>query len=73
MAAPQVSGIAALLFEDNPNLSAAQMSGLLIATADMPAGVVPFDRAWGYGRVHAAQALALLRDPNQSGQGGGIA
>jgi len=23
------------------------MSGLLIATADMPAGVVPFDRAWG--------------------------
>ncbi|MEE9587168.1 MAG: S8 family peptidase [Hyphomicrobiaceae bacterium] len=73
MAAPHVSGIAAMLFEANPNLSAAQMSGLLIATADMPAGVVPFDRAWGYGRVHAAQALALLRDPNQSGQGGGIA
>lgn len=68
MAAPHVAGIVALLFEEMPDLSAAQAARILEATADNPDGVTDFDISWGYGRINAQRALALLRNPNQSGQ-----
>jgi hypothetical protein len=49
-----------------------QVASLLTASADIPAGGDAFDTAWGYGRVNAPRALALLRDPNQPGRGTGI-
>lgn len=68
MAAPHVAGIVALLFEEMPDLSAAQAATLLRATADNPDGNTGFDISWGYGRINAQRALALLRNPNQPGQ-----
>ena len=73
MAAPHVAGITALLLEENPELSAAQISCLLMASADNPDGSRDFDPAWGYGRVNAVRALSLLRNPNQPGRGSGMA
>jgi subtilisin family serine protease len=72
MAAPHVAGIVALLFEEFGDLSPGQVASLLTASADIPAGGDAFDTAWGYGRVNAPRALALLRDPNQPGRGTGI-
>lgn len=60
MSAPHVAGIAALLLQHRPNLTAAQIRAALIAGATPPAGVVPFDAAWGFGRVDAAAALEAL-------------
>ena len=72
MAAPHVAGIVALLLEEEPGLSAGQIANLLKATSDQPTGIVGFDNAWGFGRVNALRALALLRNPNQPGLGAGI-
>ncbi|MCO1654146.1 S8 family serine peptidase [Pseudonocardia humida] len=60
MAAPHVSGIVALLLQLDPTLSAAQLRKALLASANPPDGVVPFDAAWGYGRVDAVEAARLL-------------
>ncbi len=68
MAAPHVAGIVALMMEEAPGLSAAQASRILKASADNPAGDTAFDISWGYGRVNAQRALALLRNPNQPGR-----
>lgn len=68
MAAPHAAGIIALLFEELPDLSAAQINKLLMATADNPEGSGEFDVAWGFGRINAARAIALVRNPNQPGR-----
>jgi subtilisin family serine protease len=60
MAAPHVAGIVALLLELDPTLSAAQLRKALLASANPPNGVSPFDVAWGYGRVDAVDAARLL-------------
>ena len=60
MASPHVAGIAALLLERNPRLSSEQIRKVLIASANPPAGIVPFDNAWGFGRVDAEAAAALV-------------
>ena len=60
MSAPHVSGIAALMLEKNPRLTAAQIAKILIAAAEPPAGVVPFDIAWGFGKVNAETAVGLV-------------
>ena len=60
MAAPHVAGIVALLLQQDPTLSAAQIRKALLASANPPNGVVPFDIAWGYGRVDAVEAVRLL-------------
>lgn len=72
MAAPHVTGIIALLLEEEPSLSAVQITNILSSTADNPDGTIGFDIAWGYGRVNAVRALKLLRDPNQPGQNIGM-
>jgi len=58
MAAPHVTGIAALVWESNPSLSGAQMRERLRSTAD-PApvnGVTP-NATWGSGRVNALRSV----------------
>jgi len=60
MAAPHVAGIAALLLQKNPRLTAAQTAKILIASAVPPAGVTPFDVGFGFGKVDAEAAVALV-------------
>ncbi|MCP4898597.1 MAG: S8 family peptidase [bacterium] len=60
MSAPHVSGIVALLLQHDSTLTADQIRKILIASASPPAGVQPFEPAWGYGRVDAERALSIL-------------
>lgn len=60
MAAPHVAGIVALLLQRDGRLTADQLRKVLIAAASPPAGVVPFDAAWGFGKVDAERAAALV-------------
>jgi subtilisin family serine protease len=60
MAAPHVAGIVALLLQLDPTLSGAQLRKAVLASANPPNGVLPFDVAWGYGRVDAVEAVRLL-------------
>jgi len=62
MSAPHVAGIAALLLERHPLLTAPQTAKILIACCRPPVGVAVFDDAWGFGRVDAEAAVALLDD-----------
>lgn len=64
MAAPCVSGIAALLFSENSDLNAEQAKDILLKTAtDIPAkadeGPDGWDRQTGYGEVDAYHALQI--------------
>ena len=60
MAAPHVAGIVALMLQQDPRLSTEQIRKILIASANPPSGVTPFDTAWGFGRVDAGAALNLV-------------
>jgi subtilisin family serine protease len=60
MSAPHVAGIAALMFQKNPRITAAQLVKILIASAEPPEGVQPFDVAWGFGKVNAQAAVDLV-------------
>ena len=60
MSAPHVSGIVALMLQKDAGLTAAQILKMLIASARPPIGVVPFDVAWGFGRVDAKAAVDLV-------------
>lgn len=62
MASPHVAGIVALMMQKNGSLTAAQCKAMLIASARPPAGVAPFDNAWGYGKIDAKAAVDLV-DP----------
>lgn len=57
MATPVVSGIAGLVLATNPNLSASEVSDIIIATTDDIG-----DDTLGSGRVNAAQAVAAAVD-----------
>lgn len=71
MAAPHVAGAVALLLEEEPSLSSAQIKSLLVASADPVLDTSEFNEAWGYGRLNALQALLLLRNPDQPGRAAG--
>lgn len=60
MSAPHVAGIVALMFEKNPRITAAQAGKMLIAAAEPPVGVQPFDAAWGFGKVDAEAVVGLI-------------
>jgi subtilisin family serine protease len=60
MSAPHVAGIVALMLEENPRLTAAQLQKMLIASANPPVGIDPFDVAWGFGRVDAEVVVGLV-------------
>ena len=58
MSTPHVSGIAALVWEANPNLTGAQMRERLRRTASAPTdgSAVP-NTTWGYGKVNALSTI----------------
>lgn len=64
MAAPHVAGVAALLLEKYPELTAAQIKDILQQSArkDDDTGSQP-NNSWGYGKVNAYAALQI--DPEQ--------
>ena len=58
-AAPQVSGVAALMLSVNPNLTESQVRTILNETAtDM--GTSGFDNTFGHGRLNAQAALLRI-------------
>jgi subtilisin family serine protease len=58
MSAPHVAGIAALVWESNPDLTGAQMRERLRRTADPPTDGSPVpNTTWGYGKVNALTAV----------------
>lgn len=59
MAAPQVAGVAALLWSFEPNLTHHQVRDILESTAD-DLGDPGWDEKFGWGRVNAYQALESL-------------
>lgn len=69
MAAPHVSGVAALILSCNPNLTAAQVADILRQTArplrDNPSDPVPNDN-YGFGCVDAEAALQRACPPRPS-------
>ena len=60
MSAPHVAGIVALMLQKNDTLTAEQIQAILIAGANPPAGIQPFDIAWGFGRVDAEKSIQLV-------------
>ena len=65
MAAPHVTGAAALLLGAHPNLTASQIKALLTSTANTDAfiGAVP-NYTWGSGKMDILEALAKDRIPS---------
>jgi subtilisin family serine protease len=64
MAAPHVSGAAALILSVNPRLSVDEVRALLTqaATRDVYTGAVPNTR-WGWGKLNVAAAIAEVEPP----------
>ncbi len=58
MAAPHVTGIAALVWQSNASLTGAQMRARLKNTADAPVGVATPNNTWGHGKVNALRAVS---------------
>ena len=65
MAAPHVAGAAALLLEENPSLTPAQVKDVLEQSAD-DLGAAGWDNIYGWGRINIERALDIL--PAQVGQ-----
>ena len=57
MAAPHVSGLAALIWSVNPNLTSAQVRSIIESTS-VDLGTPCKDPLFGYGRIDAAAAVA---------------
>ena len=57
MAVPYVSGLAALIWAKNPNLSNQQVGAIIVGTAD-DLGPKGRDNFFGYGRINAAKAVS---------------
>jgi serine protease AprX len=60
MSAPHVAGVVSLMFQKNPNLTAAQVRKVLIASARQLSGRSLFDPAIGHGVLDARRALDLV-------------
>ena len=58
------AGAAALLLQQNPNLSAAQIKSLLInnTISDNYTGTIP-NFSWGYGKMNVFNAMVSLVNP----------
>jgi hypothetical protein len=70
MAAPHVSGLAALIIQDRPGINAASVKDLIIRTAELPPGtpasapdVDPtWHYRWGWGLVNAFEAIDVVQE-----------
>ncbi len=69
MSAPFVTGAAALLFEQNPNLTEAQVIDVLQTAARKPKGKVPYGSQIGVGALDVSDALHVLQEEEESGSG----
>jgi hypothetical protein len=70
MAAPHVAGAIALLLEENPRLTRAELVRHLQATArERPAG--GWDATWGGGKLNIQAAIDAVRAAGPGGGGGG--
>ena len=64
MAAPFTAGVVACMFEKNPSINAAQIRGILAASAKFAPGLEPGHRIdWGYGRLDPDDAVARTPSP----------
>jgi serine protease len=68
-AAPQVSGVAALMLSLNPNLTYAQVRSILQTTAT-DRGAAGFDNSYGYGLLNSCAAIAKTVSDGTSLTGG---
>ena len=48
------------MLEKQPRLIATQIRKMIIAAASPPSAVTPFDVAWGFGKLDAVAAIALV-------------
>jgi subtilisin family serine protease len=64
MAAPHVSGVAALVWTSRPTAAASQVRAALRASAQ-DLGVAGRDNAYGFGLVQASAAISYLNDPTK--------
>ncbi len=66
MAAPCVAGSCALLFQQNPSLTAAQIKSLITSTAttDSYTGTSLPQYKWGYGKLDVLKAMKKLISPS---------
>jgi len=71
MAAPHVSGLAGLLFVQDPTRSNSEVRSIIEATAD-DLGDAGFDRLYGYGRVNAYAAIQYGAPPATGGISGTV-
>lgn len=62
MSAPHVSGAVALLLEQQPNLTQAQVTEILQASARHPKGAAPYVAQAGPGALDLRNALQVMRD-----------
>jgi len=62
MAAPFVSGLAALVWAENPSLTSYQVGNIIVGTAD-DLGPAGRDDYFGYGRINAAKAVTSISQP----------
>ena len=60
MAAPCVTGVVALAFAANPNLTAKELKSILFSAAD-DIGAQGFDNLYGYGKINALSAVNLAK------------
>jgi len=61
MACPHVAGVAALILQLAPDLTASQVRHILSASADPKGGRKGFDPQWGFGVVNARRAVDLVK------------
>ncbi len=60
MSSPHVAGAVALLFEQSPNLTQAQVTEILQASARHPQGSIPYDSQVGPGSLDLTHALDVM-------------
>jgi subtilisin family serine protease len=60
MACPHVAGVAALILQLAPDLTATQVRHILMASAAPRGGRTGFDPLWGFGVVNAREAVELV-------------
>ena len=62
MAAPHVAGAAALMYQQNPHLTASEVKDTLTSTA-VDRGSAGWDEAWGYGKLDILAAMGIPSAP----------
>ncbi len=66
MATPHITGVVALMYSKNPNLTFDQVYSILTSTADQPAGGGSYpNNNYGWGRVNALAAVNAVPSPTE--------